>query len=300
MLRTSSRTHRICRFIASALICFALNRADAVILFRSGDPTANARDATMVPFTGPWDYEGLWGQFLGAPISPHFFLTAAHVGAAGGGVFIFRDVSYTVLQQFNDPSSDLSLWQVEEAFPVFASLYSLSDEAGKLLIVIGRGTQRGGKVTIGNALHGWAWGPSDNVKRWGENIVTGIVSMPGTDFLYARFEQNGLPQECHLSVGDSGGGVWLQDSGIWKLAGINYTVDGPFYLDANGNGAFDGALFDARGFYVSDGGTPPTYTLITGPDVVATGFYSTRVSSKLAWIHSVIDPVESAAGQSER
>ena len=91
-------------------------------------------------------------------------------------------------------------------------------------------------------------------------------------------------------MGDSGGAVFLQDGGVWKLAGINYAVDGPFYTDATGNGSFFGALFDARDFYVSDGGNPPTYTLITGANAVPTGFYSTRVSSKLDWLYSVIDP----------
>src|SRR5205085_8933832 len=70
----------------------------------------------------------------------------------------------------------------------------------------------------------------------------------------------------------------------------NYAVDGPFYLDASGNGGFNAALFDARGFYVSDGGSPPMYSLITGRMPVPTGFYCTRISSKLDWIHSVIDP----------
>jgi hypothetical protein len=77
------------------------------------------------------------------------------------------------------------------------------------------------------------------------------------------------------------------ENGSWKLAGIHYTVDGPFYTDAQGGGGFDGALFDARGFYVFDG---TQYVQITGTGPVPTGFYSTRISSKLAWIDSVTDP----------
>jgi hypothetical protein len=99
-----------------------------------------------------------------------------------------------------------------------------------------------------------------------------------------------------LSGGDSGGAVFIEDGAVWKLAGINYAVDGHFYPDTSGTGAFDAALFDARGYYYSDGGNPPTYTQIAGPDPVPSGFYATRVSSKLAWIYSVIDPAGDANG----
>jgi hypothetical protein len=34
----------------------------------------------------------------------------------------------------------------------------------------------------------------------------------------------------------------------------------------------------------------PAYSLITGPAPVPSGFYASRVSSKRAWIYSVIDP----------
>ena len=36
--------------------------------------------------------------------------------------------------------------------------------------------------------------------------------------------------------------------------------------------------------------SPPHYIQITGPAPVPSGFYATRVSSKLAWIYSMIDP----------
>jgi hypothetical protein len=140
-------------------------------------------------------------------------------------------------------------------------------------------------------LRGWYWGASDGVERWGDNIVSGTAVLgPQNETLYASFNETGLPNECHLSVGDSGGALFLSDGGIWKLAGIHYSVDGYFYIDSNGGGQFDAALFDARDYYLSDGGNPPTYTQITGPAPVPSGFYSTRVSSKLGWIYSVLDP----------
>jgi hypothetical protein len=105
--------------------------------------------------------------------------------------------------------------------------------------------------------------------------------------LFASFNQNGRPNEAHLSSGDSAGALFIDDAGVWKLAGINYAVDGPFYTDAAGGGAFLGALFDKRGFYEGDA---PPYAPVTGDAAVPSGFYSTRLSSKRAWIDSVIGP----------
>ena len=54
--------------------------------------------------------------------------------------------------------------------------------------------------------------------------------------LQATFDANGLADEAHLSVGDSSGGVFIQDGGIWKLAGINYGVEALFNTNNSGAG----------------------------------------------------------------
>ena len=279
--------HKVILFVAAALIQIA--NARAIILLNTSDPTANTSAPTGTLAGSGWQYEGIFGAFLGTPIAPNFFLTAKHIGQAGS-VFTFQGTTYTIVSYFFDPASDLAIWQVAEPFPYFAPLYTKSDEVGQNLVAIGRGTQRGSDV-INGTLRGWYWGASDGVERWGENVVSSIAVLgPQFETLYATFDENGLPNECHLSVGDSGGAVFLDDGGTWKLAGIHYSVDGYFYIDSSGGGQFDAALFDSRDFYFSDGGNPPTYTQITGPDPVPSGFYSTRVSSKLGWIYSVLDP----------
>ena len=279
--------HKAILFIAATLIQIASARA--IILLSTSDPTANASAPTGSLAGSGWQYEGIFGAFLGTPIAPQFFLTAKHIGGASS-VFTFQGTTYTVGNPFFDPASDFAIWQVTGTFPYFAPLYTKSNEVGQHLVAIGRGTQRGSSV-INGTLRGWYWGASDGVERWGENVVSSIAVLgPQNETLYATFDENGLPNECHLSVGDSGGALFLDDGGTWKLAGIHYAVDGYFYTDSNGSGQFDAALFDARDFYLSDEGNPPIYTQITGPDPVPSGFYSTRVSSKLGWIYSVIDP----------
>ena len=48
------------------------------------------------------------------------------------------------------------------------------------------------------------------------------------ELLYCDFDNPGMADECHLSVGDSGGGMFVLENGLWRLAGIHLAVDGPF------------------------------------------------------------------------
>ena len=222
--------------------------------------------------------------FLGTPIAPHFFISAAHFG--GGGTFFFQGNPYRSTQSFFDPTSDLVIWKVAEEFPIFAPLYSRTDEVGLRTIVTGRGTQRGSAIMLNNVLKGWGWGAGDGVRRWGENIISSIYPVsPNFELLAANFDQAGLPNECHLSVGDSGGAAFIQDGATWKLAGIHYSVDGPYYTDSAGNGEFFAALFDASGYYYFDGSS---YIPVPGTPPVPTAFYSTRISTKLPWICATV------------
>ena len=273
-----------------ALAAFAISSARGVILLGTGDPEANTTPPTGALAGSGWQYQGLFGAFLGTPIAPQFFITAKHV-AFSSSTFFYNGTTYNLVQLYNDPFSDLSIWQVAGTFPSTAPLYTGVNETGQPLVVIGRGTQRGGEVFRNGELRGWFWGAGDGRVRWGQNVVTEIVSGgPLNQFVYSTFDNNGFANEAHLSSGDSGGAVFIQDGGVWKLVGINYAVDGPFFSDASGGGGFDGALFNAREFYYQDAYNPPHFSVIAGPAPVPTGFYASRISSKLGWIYSVIDP----------
>ncbi len=270
------------KFRAIAFFFLALASAQAVILYRTGDAGENTTEPTGPGYANSgWQYEGSWGGFLGTPFAPHFFLSAAHIGNAGSSIFLFQNQTYHVIDYAYDPQSDLVIWKVAEEFPSFAPLYSHTDEVGLRLIAIGRGTQRGAPILLNNALKGWAWGGGDGVQRWGENVVSSILPYgTNNDLVRSAFDEIGLPNECHLSVGDSGGAVFIQDGETWKLAGINFAVD-TFYADSAGHGYLEAALFDRAGYFDSDNGS---YVPLAGPSA----FYATRISTKLPWIGRVI------------
>jgi hypothetical protein len=262
--------------------------AEAVMLFGTDNPDINttAPDETLAG--SGWQFEGRWGPFLGTAIAPQFFVSAKHIGNAGNSVFTFQNVDYEVVSGAADPYSDLVIWRINGTFPEFAPLYTASDEPGKHLVVIGRGTQRGSEVVLNNTARGWNWGAADYVQRWGENDVAKIVTNSSLgNFLYVTFDKFQTANESHLSTGDSGGAVFIQQNSTWKLAGINYAVDDLFTTPSE-SAKFNSAIYDARGYYDED--APDHFVLIDGANPVPTGFYSTRISSNLGWIYSVIDP----------
>jgi hypothetical protein len=266
---------------AAGLVGLAGSQCRAVIFASTGDPAFNTTAPTGALLDSGWQFQGLWGNFLGTPIAPQFFITAEHILGNVGDLFSYQGQSYVTDAVYDDPNSDLRIWHVTTPFPNFAPLYLNNNETGKELVVFGRGTQRGGEVTFAGNPRGWLWGAADGVPRWGTNTVNGFLSGGGSigSLLVADFDLSGPATEAHLSVGDSGGAVFIKDTdNIWKLAGINYAVSGPYYTSSSGAGEFQAALHNEAGFFVSNGG---------GGFVPASGpgeFYSTRISSNATFI----------------
>jgi hypothetical protein len=264
-------------------------RVDGLIFESTGDTNYNTTAPSGVLTNSGWQYEGMWGNYLGTPVAPQFFIVANHVGGTTNDVFIFNGLAYHPIAAFKTFDSDLTIWQVRETFPSYAPLYTASDETNKHLVVFGRGTQRGGPVVVDGSTNGWFWGVPDGVQRWGEHDVSSVTNLGvGVgDMLRMVFDGNGGSNQCHLSDGDSSGGVFIQDNGIWKLAGINHGVDGEFSNAVDGT-VFTAALTDLRGLFQQTGSGATNWIFINGPQPIPSAFYSTRISANLDWITSVI------------
>jgi hypothetical protein len=281
-------------FFGGCTLVATMYQSQAVLFYATSDPSYNTTPPTGSLVGSGWQYQGEWGGFSGTAIAPHYFISAQHIGGAVGQVFHWNDLSFTTINYFDDSSSDLRIWQVQEAFSSFAPLYSLGNEVGKSLVVIGRGTQRGAAVVVTGSVHGWQIGPSDRIQRWGQNVVASTISnKQGGDLLTATFDANAGPNEADLSEGDSGGAVYIQDGATWKLAGINYSVDGNYNDSPIGPG-FAACLFDYGGLYNGQEGSW-SYNLDL-PTPQPGSFYATRVSIRKDWINSILATPLPASG----
>src|SRR4051812_12303862 len=163
-------------FCFSLFVCclwLSISPSGAVILFSSGDPSQNTTQPNGKLAGSGWQYTGNFGSFAATAIDAHYFITVKHIGNASG-VFNFRGVDYPIVQSFDDPSSELRIFQISGTLPAWAPLYSRANEAGLGFIVIGHGTRRGDPISNGGVLRGWGWGPGDAVQRWGQNVVARV------------------------------------------------------------------------------------------------------------------------------
>ena len=305
--------------IAAVALAFwvAPRPAGAVIL--AGPTPRNTSPPTGSLANSGWQFQAQFAGFLGTPVSSKYFLTAQHIGGGVGGSVDYAGQTYFTDQFVDVPNTDLRLWRISGTFPTWAPMWNTSidgNEVNRRFVVFGRGTQRGqplygpingpvqpslaptGPQEItpdyndhfppGYEIKGYTWGPEDRVQSWGENTVKQVVNF-GPDFgqyLYFTFDANGLANEAHLSAGDSGGGVFIRSptTGQWKLAGINYGVDGPYRFQPE-SASFFAAMLDTSGLFA---GEPP---VLVSPEGMhkPNGGYVSRVSASRIFIESVIN-----------
>lgn len=295
-----------CSVFGLVLLALALGGtpARAILFMNSGDTGHNTTAPTGQYAGSGWQWQGYFGNFLATVISPHHIITAQHIGTGNGtfvhdGLFTGGTTSvYNIntavnggLGYWDIPDSDLRIYEVDGTFSSWAPLADSSAAESGTFVMFGRGGVRGTGIYSGAELRGWEPGPADGVARWGTNTLENgfVTDGQGREFLWANFDGSSGAEEGFLSVGDSGGAMFVQDNGVWKLAGIHYGVDG--YFDTNtttGDGSeFDAALFDASGLYI--GSDTGGWTLIPDDDPPSTsGMYASRISSSIGIISGII------------
>lgn len=266
--------------------------ARGVVFHATGDPDHNTTAPGGALANSGWQWQGFWRGFAGTPVAPQWFLTARHLNGTVGEEFSYAGRTYRTTATFSDPETDLALWRVCGTFPAYAPLYADSDELGRECVLHGTGLARGGELTVTNPagtalLRGWYWAPNTQRLRWGVNRVAGITAYGTTPdaALYVDFDANGGEDEATLTGGDSGGGLFIQSGGVWKLAGVGLAVEGPFRLDPAGEDIW-AAVFDSGGLYQSEGEGWVLAPL--RPKAQPAAAFVTRISGRRAWIEATI------------
>lgn len=282
-------------WVFCVLLCLSATVAQAEIVMVGRDTSGN-----LVPSSSPnagrnlnpdpagvGEYVGKFGNGSAVTIGSQYLVTAAHVSASSTFTFNNGTATPTTYHMaLAATHGELSVYKITDAnlsFSVYAPLYDKSNEVGKDLISVGYGVGRGQEVdTPGTStLAGWNWNNvQDGKQSWGTNTVDNIA-LDGNNSQYLAFgfdrKVDALgnvlnPDEVILSDHDSGGGTFIKDGGVWKLAGINDTISS-FRVKAGG--AFVDAVFDGRGFYSDDAGQTIPLGL---PDPYPMSSYSVRLS----------------------
>src|SRR5262245_19163753 len=78
------------------------SQAKAVILYSSATRNTSAPVGTLS--NSGWQWQGLYGDNLGTPIAPHYFITAKHVS---GFNLVYNGQTYPLTSFYDNPNADL-------------------------------------------------------------------------------------------------------------------------------------------------------------------------------------------------
>lgn len=219
-------------WIAAGVLTFAIAGPAHAIITHPGDELLEAN----LPAGFNPDWVGRWASSGSAvAVGPEHILATVHQGGGLGTSVTFGGVTYKVVEQ-TPLNSDLRLLKIAHTDDTPASLnayvpvYSGTGETGLGFIIGGYGRGRGDDLINDNAIvYGYEWASEGNTtRRWGINVIAGFATDSGIEHLVADFDGPGAPtavqHEAIAAEYDSGGGWFILDGGVWKLAGLTRGV----------------------------------------------------------------------------
>jgi len=264
-------------FIATLSLASA-TRASLIYDVPNGITTAPADDRG-------WSLTGSWQVGGGVAIAPNYFLTAQHLGGTAGQSFVLDGRTFTAASFTDIAGSDLRLVKINGTFASYAPLYrgAAASEAGQPIAMVGFGRfAHGAAVTTGTTQNGWNWGTAAG-KNFAMNTAAGVVTLSGMQLLDYSFDPISGQNEGIYSVGDSGGGTFINTGGAWRLAGINFAVTN-FYTQPLAPNPIQASIYNGTGLFVKD--QNGNFVAATGPQFG----YATEIAAYISRIDSVILP----------
>lgn len=296
-----SARRRLVTAIAVGLGC-GIGATPALAIIIIGSSAGNTSAPSDPGLATRWGQVGNFSDFLGTPVAAQFFVTAKHLGNLTGQAITFPDAtSYTTTAAFFDATSDLAIYQIGGTFPndKIVPMYAGSFAANQAMTIFGRGRLRtdteviGQRFPNGTEAKGWTWGGFTGNRSWGTNTLDSLTTLPGAGTQLAwDFDVGGSANEGILATNDSGGPVFMQEGGVWKLAGINYAIGPKDVRETQSGPTLEAAVYDYGGLYLDVGGTW-TLQSAAGGDKPAIS-YSSSVPANSTWVQSVITVPEPA------
>lgn len=218
-----------------------------------------------------WDYVYNYKKSSAVAVGSHWLLTAAHVAddsssAAGFSNVVVSGTTYYPQEIIfhsaaddaeHDQTADLALVRFDKKFPGFYTLYSgeFPEEGwagppwnqywvdGLDAVMVGYGTT-GTVSSLYYTPKAWNANPNGSgTKRWGTQTIEGNYSMAYDGLgdvgmttnvgIEMSFDSTGSDYEAGLGTYDSGGGTFVEEDGVWKLAGVN-TITGSHVTSVTG------------------------------------------------------------------
>ena len=287
---------RLPRIKTALAVCFPLvlaQRTEALVYC-----VTNAVDVHQVAPTGELANSGWYetapiGMFLGTVIQSNAMLTAKHIWEITVGAhFTYEGEDHTVTAKADDAESDLTVLFFAPPATNLARINIETNEISAYAVLQGRGMERGDEVVTDGRTNGWkwAWVRWYGIRRWGANRYVGEADYGQASdgiLAVAAFDNNGDPDECMLSVGDSGGPGFVRTGSGWKVATVNYSVyPSSFTASTNPVFAFDASLFDCAGLYYGDGASWQYVVPEASPAPCL--MLNTRISKRVDWITNTV------------
>lgn len=128
-------------------------------------------------------------------------------------------------------SPDLAMFRLEEAPPLPAlEIRSSPPRVGDLVLLAGNGFARGAALEL-DEMPGWVWS-RESALRWGTNRVKSVgLKIPvSVGSITVAFEtdfsgRGATEHEAQVTIGDSGGGAFIEHDGTWELAGVLFAAE---------------------------------------------------------------------------
>jgi hypothetical protein len=201
-----------------------------------------------------WDFVYNYKGSSAVAVDDYWLITAAHVADDGGsGALTINGEVYTQMQRVYHPTADLALVRYDKALPGFYPR-ATQTPIGSELILVGFG-RAGNVVSTRFEAYFTETGTAHFTKRWGTNRIDQNLTYNTTVPIVAtsqgfkisisrdRANENPTEYEAGCNVYDSGCGLFLNEGGVWKLAGHMIVRQGISATEFINNGAVSSSFY---------------------------------------------------------